>query len=127
MENELSIFMARLISLIYIPVGIAIFTGQLKTNDLMSSYRKSAGLTMLLALFGLTFGMVLIQYHNIWVRNWPVLITLLGWIAVIECLALIAFPKAVLSIGSTITKKGDLWGFASLLVGVMFGYFGFFL
>lgn len=125
MENEISIFVARIVALIYIPIGIAMITGQFKGKEIFSSFQKSIGLTLLMAIFGLILGTFLVHYHNIWVKDWPVLITILGWVAVIECVALIAFPKTILSIGSKISKNEKYWSIFALALGLLFGYFGF--
>ena len=100
-------------------------TGQLKSKEMISSFQKSTGLTLLIAIFGLVFSIFLVHYHNFWVKDWPVLITLLGWVALIECIALIAFPKTMLSLGSKMTKNERIWGFAALAIGILFAYYGF--
>lgn len=125
MEDEISFFVARVIMLIYLPVGVAMLTGQLKAKEMFSSFRNSAGLTVFVGVFGLIAGAFLVHYHNIWVKDWPVLITLLGWVAVIECMALIAFPKTMLSMGDTFSRNEKFWGFAAILFALLFGYFGF--
>jgi hypothetical protein len=125
MENEIALFMARIIALIYIPMGVAMMTGQLKGKEVLSSYEKSAAFTLFVGIFAVVFGVFLVQNHNIWVMDWPVLITLLGWIAVIEGVIFIAFPKTMLSIVKRISKYEKVWGPFAIAFGLLFGYFGF--
>jgi uncharacterized membrane protein len=39
-------------------------------------------------------GMSIIRVHNFWVRNWTILITLIGWITIMLGLARMFFPTA---------------------------------
>lgn len=39
-------------------------------------------------------GLSIIRKHNLWMFNWPVLITLIGWFALLGGLARMFFPKA---------------------------------
>ncbi len=44
---------------------------------------------------GLTWfmgGLAVVRFHNIWVRDWRVIVTLLGWMSVIAGLSRMAFP-----------------------------------
>lgn len=125
MENNISIFIARTISLIYFSVSFAMLTGQLKRRDIVDSFEKSKGLTLLLGIFGLFIGSLIINYHNIWIKGWPVLITILGWFAIIESMLLIAMPKIILSLGSKMSDNEKIWGFVALAISIIFGYFGF--
>lgn len=125
MKNELSIFIARIITLIYVPIGIAILIGQLKSKEIISSYEKSAAFTLFMGIFAVIAGTFLITYHNIWVKDWPVLVTLIGWIAVIEGVIFITMPKVMLSLTKRISGNEKFWGIFALIFGLLFGYFGF--
>ncbi len=125
MENEISIFMARVVALIYIPLSIGMMTGQLNSKEMIESYKKSAGFTLWVGIFAVIAGTSLVSYHNIWVKGWPVLVTLLGWIAVVEGVIFIAFPKTMLSLANRMAKNERIWSLFALAFGLVFGYFGF--
>lgn len=125
MENEISLFVAKIVTLIYIPLGIAMISGQLKAKEMFASYEKSPVLTLFVGIFAVIAGTFIVSYHNIWVKSWPILITLLGWIGVIEGVLFIAFPKPMLKAGKKISKNEKAWGFFALVLGLLFGYFGF--
>ncbi len=125
METELSIFVARVVALIYIPLSIAMITGQINSKEMIASYKKSAGFTLWVGIFAVIAGTFLVHYHNIWVKDWPVLVTLLGWIAVVEGVIFIAFPKTMLSLSERMSKNEKAWSFFALAFGLLFGYFGF--
>ena len=124
---ELSIFVAKIVALIYLPLGLALLIGQVKGKDIVDSFEKSPALQLIIGYSGVIVGVTLVTYHNIWVQDWPVLITILGWIAIIESVTFLAFPKFSFSLTKWIPMNGKLWGVIALILGLIFGYFGFFV
>ena len=122
---ELSIMVAKIIALIYLPLGIAMLAGQLKAKELATSFGESSAVSLVMGYLGVIAGVSLITYHNIWVMDWPVLITAIGWIAVIDSVLLLALPKTMFARTKGISKNEKLWGFISIILGLIFGYFGF--
>ena len=122
---ELSIMVAKIIALIYLPLGIAMFAGQLKAKELVTSFGESSAASLVMGYLGVIAGISLITHHNIWVMDWPVLITAIGWITVIDSVLLLALPKTMSTMTKWISKNDKLWGFISIILGLIFGYFGF--
>ncbi len=121
---ELSIFVAKIISLIYLSAGVAALTGQIVFGDLVEDFEKSPALTYIAGFMTLVIGALLVEHHNIWVKDWPVLITVISWIALFKGIWLIAFPKTI-SRFRGMYKNSWPWGVLMLALGLMFGYFGF--
>ena len=122
---EISIFVAKIIALIYIPLGIAMLVGQIKAKELIASFEKSPAMQMTTGYLGVIMGIFLITYHNVWVLDWPVLITVLGWVAIVECVLILALPKTIFAWANGISTKEKLWGSFALIFGLIFAYFGF--
>ena len=125
MESGLTLLVARFVALVYIPLGVAMLTGQTKGKEMIASYQKSSGLSLFIGIFAVMIGILLVLFHNYWVRGWPVLVTLLGWVAVIEGVLFIAFPKSLLKFTMKMSKNEKIWGIFAMIVGLVFGYFGF--
>jgi hypothetical protein len=54
-------------------------------------------------------GLAIVRAHNLWVRRWPLLITLIGWFALLAGLGRMAFPMAAqAAAGSPIVLYGSL-------------------
>lgn len=43
----------------------------------------------------LILGVAMVVSHNVWVKNWQVVITVLGWMSLIKGLSLLFFPEFV--------------------------------
>jgi membrane protein YdbS with pleckstrin-like domain len=121
---ELSILVARIIAVIYISSGIGVLIGQINFSQIANDLNKSTALTFVTGSFGLMIGMVLVTYHNHWVNNWTVLITIIGWILFIGGLIVVIFPKILLYLGKRY-KSSPVWGALMICFGLLFGYFGF--
>jgi len=120
---ELSIFIAKIIAIIYISIGIGVLGKKGVFKEMIKDFEKSKGLALLSGFITVVLGMLLIRYHNIWVNDWTVIITIFGWIALIKGIMLLAFPEFILKFKNA--YKGKQWGYVLLLIGLIFGYLGF--
>lgn len=121
---DLSILIAQVISVIYISTGIAVLLGTVNFNEIVSDLEESPALTFIAGSAGIIIGLILIEYHNFWVKNWTVLITLISWLFLVGGIVVVIFPKA-LSYYSGILNFPRLLGTFMIIFGMVFGYFGF--
>ena len=123
---ELSIFLAKLIGLYFI-----IFAGIL----LIRPRLVETTLNQLVAqpLFGITFGILnllaglaIVIGHEVWELSWRVVITLLGFYALIKGFVELAFP-GVLERWSAKSSERSYWFIvvALIVIGVYLTYSGF--
>lgn len=121
---ELSILIAKIISVIYISSGIAVLIGAFKISDFVNEFEKSSTLTFISGCIGIIFGMILVNYHNIWVKNWTAIITIISWIMLVGGVIVVIIPKSLLYMKKFIVNN-RLWGIFMILFGLVLGYFGF--
>ena len=121
---ELSILIAKIISVIYISSGLAVLIGTINFDDIVNGFEKSPALTFVAGSVGIFIGLILIEYHNIWVKNWNVLITIISWLFLIGGVIVVIIPKS-LSYYKKFIKSSRLWGIFMIIFGVLLGYFGF--
>ncbi|MDD5512528.1 MAG: hypothetical protein PHD09_02000 [Candidatus Omnitrophica bacterium] len=121
---ELSIVVAKILALVYISSGIAALSGKISFNKMVEEYERSQGLTFLSGFVTIVIGVFLVEYHNIWVRNWTVLITVIGWLSLFKGVMLIAFPQSILMF-SRWRRNTFRLGIFMIILGLVFGYFGF--
>ena len=121
---ELSILLAKILSLLYLAAAVGALSSGAHYDKVFEDFTKSQGLTFLTGFIGLVSGALMVEYHNVWVKGWPVLITVIGWIALVKGLSLIAFPGMLPSF-KPIFKNTKYFGFLVLALGLLFGYFGF--
>ena len=121
---ELSILVARILALVYIAAGISALKGKPTFRQMVEDFEKSPALTYVTGFMTLVLGALLAAYHNIWVKNWTVMITVIGWMALVKGVMLIAFP-GYLSFFKNWYSNTRIFGIFMIVFGLLFGYFGF--
>ena len=128
MHTQLSIFIAKTIGIVYFAFGIGfLLNGDYYKKGIQKVF-DDFGFVISWSVIALVMGYVIISYHNVWGKDWPVLITLIGYIAFIEGVALICFPT-LLSLFKPLLRIPHIEKLivvASFLAGSVFAYFGFF-
>jgi len=121
---ELSILIARILALTYIAFGFAAFSGRITFEKIVEEFERSQALSFVIGFLTLEAGIIMVQYHNIWVKDWRVLITVVGWTSLLKGIMLIAFPQAVSSFKG-LYKNTRVWGIVMIILGAVFGFWGF--
>ena len=62
-------------------VGIGIFVNGAIYRLLADEFLRSRALIYLSGLLLMTAGLAIVLTHNVWRADWPVIITILGWLA----------------------------------------------
>lgn len=120
----LSIFIAKVLAVAYISIGIALLSGTMSFRKMIEEFEKSPVLMYMGGFIALVIGMILVQYHNIWDGSWRVLVTLVGWLVLLKGLILIIFPKSLSWFRNMVSNSTGI-GVFCILLGLLFGYFGF--
>lgn len=81
---ELSIFVARILAVIYISIGISIVSGGLNLAKLIEDFSKSTALSFVTGFMVVIVAGILLQYHHNWSTDWTILVTIIGWVALIK-------------------------------------------
>ena len=126
---ETSIFLARVIGLIGIISTLAIIFNYKKSLAFDAEAIKNPLLSYLSGFLFLILGVLLVVSHSVWVFDWRLIITLLGWIILLKGVGRIFFPLAVRRL---IEKKKNnriffLGEIVVLLLSLYLLYRGFFV
>ena len=81
---QTSIFLARLIGPVMALVGVSLLVNELAFRKMAQEFLRSPALIFFSGMILMPAGLAVVLGHNVWVLNWPLIITLLGWIAVIS-------------------------------------------
>ena len=70
-------------------------------------------------------GLVTVVLHNIWVADWRVAITILGWVTLFKGITKIGFPEHVNKRAQTFKSLPALWGSIIFLLGAWLFWMSF--
>ena len=90
----LSIFLAQVIGCYLFFMSLAMLIHQQRFKKTMSDLLNNMTLITLSGGISLAVGLLIVVDHNVWVPDWPVLITLIGWILLLQGLMKLFVPDA---------------------------------
>jgi len=93
MEN--AIIIARIIGPFFVIVGLGFLFNLKNFQKVMEDFAKNSALIYMGGVMALFFGLLIVQFYNVWKLQWPLIITILGWMSLIKGVVLIVFPKAM--------------------------------
>ncbi len=123
-----SVFLAKLLGPIMLIGGIAMLVNRKDLDALAQELLRSRVLLFLLGFVDLTVGLAIVLTHNVWVADWRIIITLLGWVLLARGAARLFVPDQVKALATQFLRNanamtGALAGTAVL--GLVLCYFGY--
>ncbi|MEP0940658.1 MAG: hypothetical protein ABJH63_18705 [Rhizobiaceae bacterium] len=126
---ETSIYIAKLMGPTMVVMAAALLKDQDGVKAMAREFIGNRSLVFVAGVFTLIGGLAVTIHHNIWVVDWPLLITIVGWAMVVGGIVRIALPELVKSWGEKmlqpehgLTIVGVVW----LLIGGFLSFVGYF-
>jgi uncharacterized membrane protein len=123
-----SVFLAKLLGAFFLIVGVSVLINARAFRAIVDEFIRSPALVFLAGLMILPAGLAIVLTHNVWVANWPVIITILGWLLVIGGAIRLAVPQHALRIGRQLYAKptapvvsAAIW----IAIGAVLCFFGY--
>ena len=124
-----SLLIAKLIGPVLLVAAIAMLTDAKDLQEMGRQFLKDRALIYVTGVLAMLGGLAVVNSHNIWIADWPVIITLFGWAMTIGGAIRMALPSAVRSIGGMMLEH-PAWirvsGAAWVLIGAFLTYIGYF-
>lgn len=115
---DISIFLARFWGSLFLILGLssvgAKFLGR------VIQYTEDKTITVSTGYITFLLGLATVVAHNLWVSDWRVAVTILGWITLFKGIEKIAFPDRVNKKAQMFKGKQTLWGFVIFLIGAFY-------
>lgn len=123
----LSIFLAQVIGTFVFLTSLAMLVHPQQSKKVIHDFLGTNTMVAFSGNLGLLLGLLIVISHNIWISEWPVLITLIGWIVLLQAVMRIFFPEAfVKTMKDLMSKTGyTLVCWVCLIVGVYLMWAGF--
>ena len=115
---EISVYLARFWGSLFIILGLgSVF---IKFLGRVIEYTEDKTITVSTGYITFLLGLVTVTLHNVWVADWRLAITILGWITLLKGIEKIAFPGRVNKIAQMFKGQQTLWGFVIFLIGAFY-------
>lgn len=115
---EISFYLARFWGSLFIILGLGsvIF----KFLGRVINYTEDKTITISTGYITFLLGLITVTLHSIWVFDWRLAITILGWTTLLKGIEKIVFPNRVNKIALKFKGGQRFWGFIILLIGVFY-------
>jgi len=94
-----STFIARILGPTFVVVGIGLLLQAESFGVVVGDFVENGALIYLSGLIALSVGLAILNVHHVWVWDWPVVITIFGWLSLIGGIFRILATSLVQSVG----------------------------
>ena len=122
-----SIVLAKILGLYLIISGIGLLLNRKYYQSAAYNLAKNDGLLLFCSVIALILGLILVVFHNIWVANWPVIITVLAWLTLLKGGVRLLFPQTAGKSARLLNDDRIYYSMLAIciLLGLYLAYHGF--
>ena len=123
----ISIFYAQVLGLWLFLVALAILVNNQRFRKTLTETLSDHGLMSFSGTINLAVGLLIVVSHNIWVTDWPVVITLVGWVLILQGVMRLFWPESYAKFMKDLMAKNGytIMNWIWLLVGLYLIWAGF--
>jgi hypothetical protein len=118
----MSIVFAKIIGIYFLAIGLAFLINTDRLKNIYRQVKNDENFLLLGGILALLIGAVVISLHNLWVWDWPVIITIVGWWSLIKGFALLVNPDFI-NLFSFIENRSNTFYKITSLVYIVIGIF----
>ena len=125
---DLSIFLSKALGIYLMVISVAFIMQERRLKSLILNMMHDSALMFVSGFMALIMGILLIVSHNMWVKDWRVIITIIGWAAFLKGLNIILFPEFLVNLSiKWVQNKVAYYAtfFFTFLIGALLIYFGY--
>ena len=127
---DVTLFLAQIMGVYFVVVGVGALLNPARMKGAMQEAKRSYLLPYFDGAIALVVGLLIVLNHNVWDGLLETLVSLVGWIAVVEGVLMMLLPQKTISgmmeamMGAQMAR---LMGVVATVVGLYFVYNGFLL
>jgi len=121
---ETSYFLAKLIGPVFLVAGLSVLISRQRMRRLGREFIDSEALIFLSGIITLPVGLAIVIVHNVW-AGWPVIITIIGWLAVLAGIARMLAFDGIRSIGRAMLDKTSLFAVPAAIMAALGAYLAY--
>ncbi len=125
---QTSLFLARLIGPTLLLIGISALLNREAFRPMAGEFLGSRALIYVAGVIAFMPALAVVLTHNVWAADWRVLITLLGWFALLTGAFRILFPQEVMRLGRRAVANPNTFliaGVIMLILGAILCFYGY--
>ncbi len=123
-----SLVIAQILGPMYVIVAVGLLVNAPTYQRIFEELFESPALAYLGSLLALIFGLVILAFHHAWSTDWTLIVTLIGWLALIKGSLLAVCPGAVIRLSRPLMAKSArlrTWAAVPLVLGLFLSLKGY--
>ena len=123
-----SIFLAKLIGPLALALGFGVLFNREAVRAVLDEFIRNRAILFLAGLITFPAGLAIVLTHNVWVADWPVIVTIVGWLTMFSGAMRIVAPEGAIRYGRRAYERpgGALFGAVVwLALGAVLTFFGY--
>jgi len=123
-----SIILAKILGIYFTILSIAMLANVEEFKRRFEGFSHDSALLFFGTIVSFIIGIILIVFHNVWVMDWRVLITLIAWLTFLKGVLYLFHPKTVQTLVVVYQSNRAIYitGTITLALGLFLDYKGFF-
>ena len=117
---DLSAQLAAIIGPLLILVGLGTLLNRDHYRKMITAFLENAELYYFSGAMAFVIGLAMVLHHNLWVADWRVAITIIGWLSLIKGAVRILVPTVGRKVAGSFSDSGWLLFFSAILL-IVFG------
>jgi hypothetical protein len=121
---DISLVLAQIVGISLVVVGISMAANSKETAAVVEASAENKATLWMWGVIALVIGATMVVLNNIWTTGLPLIVTIIGWIALVKGVFILFFPRAANALYRRCGKSGSmvLWGVVVLVIGLVLLY-----
>jgi VIT1/CCC1 family predicted Fe2+/Mn2+ transporter len=107
---DFSMVIAEVLGIFFALVGISMVANSKATAAAIEESVQNKGMLWMWGFLAVLIGAMIVSFNNRWSSGLPLLVTFLGWLALIKGAFILIFPRAAATLYGKCNKSGMLVG-----------------
>jgi len=123
------IYFFQFFGLAMFPIGVGMLVHPEMLAKMFRNLEHDPVAVYLSGFMSLFIGYLLVAFHNVWSFDRTVIITIIGWLALLKGFSLLLFPTSLFSVSKKLTKSDafqNVFPWYAIVFGIILLFFGFF-
>ncbi len=118
----MSLILAKILGPYLLALGVGLFLNSERYRRIFQQSLNEPHIVFLASLVTLLIGASTVSLHNVWVWEWPVIITTLGWFSLVKGFLGVSFPDLILKFSSIRDAKNVSYKLLGALYIILSGF-----
>ena len=119
----LTIWIAKFLGPVTLVLSMPMIFSPQSLQETTKRFLADSPLVLVSGVLAMTAGLSIVNTHNVWVLDWPLIVTLFGWALVLGGASRILAPRVVEHVGGTMMNRPTM----TRIVGAFWALLGAFL